>query len=327
MADTTHQPDLRRGWPEIALDRQGPALTGYRAVLRADADALDDHWAGALLGDDAEELHDLRVVIRRSRTLLEQGRRVLPRPVRRDLAAGFSVLAAATGTARDLDVHLDGWSVLTASASDDEVVALAPVRAELEARREAGHAELARHLSGPEAAALRTDLRRWLELPDHETPGGREARDPLGVVAADRLRRAHRSVQRRGRRIGPDSPADDLHRLRKDAKRLRYLLESFGDLGGRKRNRRVVAHLKRLQDNLGEHQDTGVQAERLRVTVDALAGDGRLTPATATAVERLTARLDVRQAAARAEFAHRFAAYGAADVQRVHRELQARMTR
>jgi CHAD domain-containing protein len=296
-------------------------------VLRASADALDAHWIGALLGGDAEDLHDLRVAIRRSRTLLEQGRRVLPRPVRRELAAGFSGLAAATGTARDLDVHLDGWSALTAASPADEVVALVPVRAELDARREVAHAELARHLSGPEAAALRTDLRRWLELADHEVPGGREARDPLGVVAADRLRTARRLVKRRGRRIGPDSPPDDLHRLRKDAKRLRYLLESFGDLGGRKRNRQVVAHLKRLQDNLGEHQDTQVQAERLRVTVHALASVGRLTRATATAVERLTSHLDARQAAARAEFSRRFAEYDAAEVRRTQRELLARMAR
>jgi hypothetical protein len=57
--------------------------------------------------------------------------------------------------------------VLVASAPHDGVVALAPVRAELGARRAAAH--------------------------------------------------AHRSVRRRGRRIGPESPADDLHRLRTPA--------------------------------------------------------------------------------------------------------------
>jgi CHAD domain-containing protein len=325
MTRTARDRELRRGWPGVDLDRRAPALAGYRAVLRAGADALDAHWAGALLAADPEELHDLRIAIRRSRTLLQQGRRVLPKPARRELLAGFTRLGAATGPARDLDVQLEAWPALAAAVSEEDLDTLAPVREALEHHRDAARAELRRSLSGPDAAALRTDLRRWLELPDHGVGGGREAGAPLGVVAADRLRSAQRVVRQRGRRIGPDSPAEERHRLRKDAKRLRYLLESFGDLGGRKHNRRVVAHLKRLQDDLGEHQDTRVQAQRLRATMDALAAEGRLTPATAAAVDLLTAHLEARREAARAGFARRFAEFDAAAVRRTERELLARM--
>jgi CHAD domain-containing protein len=46
-------------------------------------------------------------------------------------------------------------------------------------------------------------------------------------VVVERLDRAHRRVLRRGSRITDRSPAEDLHDLRKRAKELRYLLETF----------------------------------------------------------------------------------------------------
>ena len=47
---------------------------------------------------------------------------------------------------------------------------------------------------------------------------------------AKRIRRAHRRLVHAGRAITPDTPAAEVHELRKDAKKLRYLLECFGGL-------------------------------------------------------------------------------------------------
>ena len=46
-------------------------------------------------------------------------------------------------------------------------------------------------------------------------------------MGVERLARADRRVLRRGSRITDASPAEDLHDLRKRAKELRYLLETF----------------------------------------------------------------------------------------------------
>ena len=115
-----------------------------------------------------------------------------------------------------------------------------------------------------------------------------------------------------GRAIGPESPAEDLHELRKKGKELRYLLELFGTLYPDDATKPLVKALKALQDTLGRHQDREVQAAQLRALRDDLAVvEGG--PAALMAVGLLVERLGADEAAARAEFGERFAAFAGKD--------------
>ena len=120
--------------------------------------------------------------------------------------------------------------------------------------------------------------------------------------------RAHGVLIERGRLIGPDTPAEHLHDLRKDAKKLRYLLECFGSLLPDRPRKRYVKRLKALQDNLGEHQDAEVHVSMLRAISRELHDTGS-SPDTMVAIGQLTERLDQQRLAARTEFAERFADY------------------
>ena len=53
---------------------------------------------------DTEFLHDFRVAIRRTRSLLRQIRHVIPLDVGRYFSTGFSWVGRLTGPLRDLDV-------------------------------------------------------------------------------------------------------------------------------------------------------------------------------------------------------------------------------
>ena len=64
--------------------------------------------------------------------------------------------------------------------------------------------------------------------------------------------------------IDDDSPDEALHRLRIDAKKLRYLLEFFRALYPPKEIGAVVGALKSLQDNLGDFNDLSVQQGAMR---------------------------------------------------------------
>ena len=108
--------------------------------------------------------------------------------------------------------------------------------------------------------------------------------------------------------IRPQTPADQVHDLRKDAKKLRYLLECFGSLLPDSPRKAFVRRLKALQDNLGEHQDAEVHVTELRAISRELHQDGASSD-TMLAIGQLTERLDERRIVARAEFAERFAAY------------------
>ena len=67
-----------------------------------------------------------------------------------------------------------------------------------------------------------------------------------------------------GKAIDDDSPAEDLHELRKVGKELRYLLEFFASLYPPEVVKPFVKTLKGLQDQLGRFQDHEVQANALR---------------------------------------------------------------
>ena len=95
----------------------------------------------------------------------------------------------------------------------------------------------------------------------------------------ERLAGADRRVLRRGSRITAASPAEDLHDLRKRAKELRYLLETFAPLLDPGDARGAVKELKALQDVLGTFQDSEAQREAIyALATDMMAREGRLRP-------------------------------------------------
>jgi CHAD domain-containing protein len=316
-----------RGQARTLLDRRAPALQGYRAVLRDLLASLEANWQGTVHHLDSEFLHQARIAVRRTRSVLAEGRGVLPAEVRREQRMAFAWLGGLTGPARDLDVYVEGWSQLTSPLSLEEARALDPVRDHLIEQRATEHAAVSVALRSERAATLLATWRAWLAQSDDAVTGGRRAERPLGEVAATRLAQAQQQVLTDGRVIGPDSPPEALHELRKDAKRLRYLLESFGPLGGRERLRDILGHLKLLQDNLGEFQDTQVQADRLRASAAEVVAEGRLPAEADAAVERLAGILEARGAAARDDFARCFADYDARRTRRAVATLIDRMSR
>ncbi|HMD91372.1 MAG TPA: CHAD domain-containing protein, partial [Trebonia sp.] len=116
--------------------------------------------------------------------------------------------------------------------------------------------------------------------------------------------------------ITPASPHDSLHDLRKRCKELRYALEFFAPLHDPAAYGKVVGDLKRLQDCLGEFQDTEVQIGEIRTLATSMLAAGEAPAVTLLAMGELTAGLATRQQLARADFERRFAAFADVDGQR-----------
>jgi CHAD domain-containing protein len=292
-----------RSSASVPLAADDDAGDAFRRVLANLADTIDANLAGTLADTDPEFLHELRVAIRRTRSVLAQSKGVLPKGARTRYGESFRWLGLITTPPRDLDVYLLGWEGYVAPLSPDDATALAPVRDELARRREAAHDDLARDLTSKRARKVLAEWSSWLARTDHDG-----VRPTIGAVAADRVAHLHARLLRDGRAIGPDTHADRLHDLRKDAKKLRYMLECFADAFPAKPRQRFVRHLKALQDNLGEHQDAEVHLEQL----GALARDLPRTTVgadTLVAMEHLTGHLDERRQRERDRFADEFGAF------------------
>jgi CHAD domain-containing protein len=135
-------------------------------------------------------------------------------------------------------------------------------------------------------------------------------------VAAASVRDAHRRVIRTGRSVRKSSPPSVLHDLRKDAKRLRYLLESFAPVFDADAVARVTEPLRRLQDELGTFQDDAVQALAVRQLV---AGRGDLAPDVEIATDAVVEHLDRTSRRARSRSR---AAFDDFDDRRVRRAVE-----
>ncbi len=290
------------------LDADMAAIDGFRLVLADLADTITANWQGTIDQSDPEFLHDLRIAVRSTRTVLANAKQVLPAARLAPIRSEFAWLADLTSTPRDLDVYLLEWSNYTGPLGAEVTPALEPVRDLLERRRADSHIELERGLRSKRATTLMRTWQAWLvESPISETLP-RRADQPLGRLVAKRVANAHGTLLEHGRQIGPDTPAAQIHDLRKDAKKLRYLLESFGSLLPQRARKKYVQRLKAVQDTLGEHQDAEVHIQLLRTVATELHAAGASAD-TMVAIGRLTERLDQQRLASRVEFTGRFADY------------------
>ena len=303
-----------------------PAAAAAAAVSLRLLDTADANLDGVLADVDSEYLHDLRVAVRRTRSALKLFGDALDGLSADDLAffaAEFKWVGDLTTPVRDLDVHLLGFDDMARSLAAAQPGDLEPLRAFLERRRRTEVRLLARGLRSPRYAALTQEWRaRLLKIAQGTVPaGGNTARprarfrasgETAGMLAAERTRVAFAKVAKRGAAISPKSPPESLHDLRKRCKELRYALEFFAPLHDPVPYGKVLSDLKRLQDCLGEFQDTQVQAGEIRTLAVAMLEAGEAPAATLLAMGEVTGGLAARQQAARADFERKFA--GFADV-------------
>jgi CHAD domain-containing protein len=304
---------------KLSLDREGDAESAWREVLSVLAATMAANLDGTRADTDSEFLHDFRVAVRRTRSVLQEGRDVLPADARAHWRREFKWLGDITTPTRDADVHLLDLPALMATLPPERAADLVPLHQLLVDHQRTSQRQLGADLASPRFAE---GAAAWASFLASEWPdAGPQAAQRAPSVAAARLAAAWKRVVRDGRRIDDASPAEKLHDLRKDAKRLRYLLECFGSLFDASDVAVVVKALKGLQDCLGEFQDTEVQATALAAFGDELIARGTVSAATLLAMGGVVEHLDERGRAARRRFAERFAAFDHPDIRPVFRRL------
>ncbi len=254
------------------------------AVLRRNFAAVLAHETGTRLGEDVEDLHDMRVGTRRTRAVLALFENALPvraRHVRTEL--GW--LADALGAVRDLDVQLERVGEWMGEVPEEDRAALADLAALLGREREEARKNLLACLDSARYERLVAGFTAMLR----QGPSRRSAtaRAPAGTVMPDLIESLHRSATKAARRARRSGDPADFHRTRIRLKRLRYALEFVSDIYER-RTARYLRHVVKLQDGLGLMQDARVAAARLHEL--ATAGGSTLSPTTVFVMGGVTER-------------------------------------
>ena len=293
---------------DLELKPETPAGEAARAVLRRLADTLRANVDGAVEDLDTEFLHDLRVAVRRTRAALGQLKAVLDPEAAAPYVEELRWLGNATGPCRDLDVFQLDVEGYRKELAPDTAAALQPLADRLHHMRAQSHRELAADLRSRRFSGF---IKRWDAFLDSDRLCADTATATLPVrsVAADHIQRAYGRFLNRAQGMGPQPPAEGMHRLRIDAKKLRYLLEFFASALGKSAARPLVRELKAIQDTLGAYHDLHVQQLRLQEVGRELLTDNGTGADTLLAMGRLSAFLETRQEQHHHDFARRFATF------------------
>ena len=253
-----HSLSRRAGHPAQPVKARSAPIHGkmspddaFRVVL-SDCLAQMTANAGVLRsGHSTEGLHQLRVGLRRLEVALKSFAEAFDQPWLEELRGRAKVLASRLGPARDLDVFVEELLAAPAKgfSGEDEIEMFALLRSEAEAARDTAWKQASACVAGADFAVFIDDVAALAHSRLPLAPDNR-----LRPMAKKMLKRQVTRAQKRGR-AARSHEEGDLHRLRIALKKLRYTAEFFAPLYRRKKVRRYLGQIKKLQEVLGRLND------------------------------------------------------------------------
>lgn len=234
--------------PHDALIVAGASIA--RQWFGNEAGVRDDR--GGDTGGDTEYVHQMRVALRRLKTLLKTFPRWADETWKRAMVPDLDWLGGLLGRARDLDVFVDATLPALAEADIDASV-WAPLQARAAASRDEARAQVRAALRTRRYAALSLAWLHWLAARRFSAGPAAMAHKPLVGYAVKRVRKHYARLIAKPA-LTTLTPGER-HRRRIEAKRLRYTLEFFESLASRKTRREVAKQLGRIQSVLGDGSD------------------------------------------------------------------------
>jgi CHAD domain-containing protein len=244
--------------PTSLADVEGlPPIEYLKELARQQVRHLLVYDARARLGSDPEDIHQMRVALRRLRAYLRAARSMLSPGWAERLRAELAWAADGLALVRDLDVLIaDVRQRRRHAPASQRPLLQRVVNAIAQDRR-----------SGWEAAVQVLESERYLTLVRQiesaaASPLVADPDVPLESIARAQFKELRRAVRRAGK-----SPSDEtLHQIRIRGKRARHAAELAQPVRGKAAGR-FIRQLEKLQDVLGEHQDAIVAAGQLRALV------------------------------------------------------------
>src|SRR5262245_25400385 len=162
--------------PRLALTPNVRADAGARQIHRALLGVLRANEPGVRANLDSEFLHDFRVAVRRTRSLLGQIKHVFPFDAVNHFSIEFSWVGQLTGAPRDIDVLLHSLGARQRKDPVGEMQALTTLLLQVQ---QAEHQQLVDALNSDRHRRLLSDWEAFLESAAPSAPEARSAGRPL----------------------------------------------------------------------------------------------------------------------------------------------------
>ncbi|CAD7766688.1 MAG: CHAD domain protein [Candidatus Argoarchaeum ethanivorans] len=295
---------------KVALTRDMSGSMATRKILLYLLNVMKQNEEGVISDIDTEFLHDFRVSGRRTRSALSQIKDVFPDAKLDRFKEDFRELGQSSNKLRDLDVYLHKKEEYLAMLPVDLRPGLDPFFMDLEKQRKKELKGFTEVLRSDFYRQLVTDWEAFLVSDgDYDMPA-RNAEKPVITLAREFIWRRYTKIMKAGAKIDNETPDENLHSLRIQCKKLRYLMEFFASLFPSGEIALLTKQLKRFQDNLGEFNDLSMQQGTLKEYLDTINPESDQNMLIAAAIGGLITNLNVRQHHVRAEFSDQFRNFG-----------------
>lgn len=275
--------DQPRKGPSVKAGRSPiqPGMTAraaYGALLAHCARQMAANQSAILVDQDPSGIHQMRVAMRRLRSVHAAFRPVRPPAGSTEIIDQVKRMFRPLGMARDLDIFCTETIPMLNEQAAGVGPSLVPLAAAARELRREAWAQAMRMVDDRTFTHMLLELGRLsasASVPNGGSaaaPDGTKKDPPLAQFAVSRLDRRYRQVQRQARHL--ESMDDEArHDLRKRLKTLRYEAAFFAPLWPRDQVKAFVKPLKRLQDAFGAINDAATAASVARLAADQIGGD------------------------------------------------------
>ncbi len=237
---------------------EDPMAEAGRKLFARQLRRMKWHEAGSRAGEDIESVHQMRVALRRMRSLFKLlAAHYRPKTVAK-YSKGLRRIARALGAIRDLDVLIVDLQDFAATSSAASQAAMSPVIEMLDECRSERRARLNALFDSKGYRRFLRDFNRLCKKPGRGTPkrqrpeAPHQVRHVLPLLLHERMARVKAYDV-----VLPAADDETLHALRVEFKQLRYALELFLPLLGSPAVR-FLQRVKAMQEILGRVQDIAV---------------------------------------------------------------------
>lgn len=246
----------------VHLAKKNTALQGASLVIHNYLCFMRHNEWGILADYDSEFLHDYRVSLRKIRTILSLFKGVYSAEQTTRLQHQLKQHMQATSALRDLDVYLIQRQQFYDLLPQDLQNGLTAVFEFFEQQRSQQYAKVIRYLRSCDYQTSSTKLVQLFAAARSPEPGPKANRT-IGTYTTKLIDRRTKKLSGAARKLNSTSSAAELHQLRIQCKKLRYLVEFIQPTFSQKRFKKLLNELKTLQNLLGTFNDLIVQQKRL----------------------------------------------------------------
>lgn len=291
---------------ELDLDPDASAKETLQVILIRLLEIMRANEAGIKADIDTEFLHDYRVAIRKTRSLLSQIKQVLPKSQNIQYRKYFAGLGSTTNELRDLDVYLLSEGSYMKMLPGKMKAQIHPLFLYLSSLRKKTLDHVISTLESDEYKLQMQEYKAFLNSAQIDPDEALLSQTPAIELARYHIYKQYRRVVKDGRVILKEMQDEMLHELRLECKKLRYLLEFFSSLFPQNEITRMIKQLKKLQENLGEFNDLSVQQDYLIHLASRMPIKDEDTKMALIATGYLIDRMAQRQVKVKANFSRTF---------------------